>query len=166
MTKTSGSEVAEPQPNSRGLHSGGCAKVTAAAMKRIVVLLDAFALAGAVAGATVGWDLHIAAADEGTPVVVNCYQPPQVKPEHIILTCADNTLAVDKIVWTSWSVDAGAMGHGIEYRDDCVPNCAQGSATYSPVTITLTGATPPDFRYTSAVITNQNTGTSDTWPMK
>ena len=114
---------------------------------------------------TAGWDLPIAAADEGTPVVVNCYQPPQVKPEHIILTCADNTWAVDKIVWTSWSVDAGATGHGIEYRDDCVPNCAQGSATYSPVTITLTGAAPPDFRYTSAVITNQNTGRSDTWPM-
>jgi hypothetical protein len=115
---------------------------------------------------TAGWDLPIAAADEGTPVVVNCYQPPQVKPEHIILTCADNTWAIDKIVWTSWSVDAGATGQGIEYRDDCVPNCAQGSATYSPVTITLTGAAPPDFRYTSAVITNQNTGRSDTWPMR
>jgi hypothetical protein len=114
---------------------------------------------------TAGWDLPIAAADEGTPVVVNCDQPPQVKPEHIILTCADNTWAVDKIVWTSWSVDAGATGHGIEYRKDCVPNCAQGSVTYSPVAITLTGATPPDFRYTSAVITNQNTGRSDSWPM-
>ena len=113
---------------------------------------------------TAGWDLPIAAADDGTPVVVNCYQPPQVKPEHIILLC-DTTWAVDKIVWTSWSVGAGATGHGIEYRDDCVSNCAQGSAAYSPVTITLTGAAPPDFRYTSAVITNQNTGRSVTSPV-
>jgi hypothetical protein len=113
---------------------------------------------------TPGWDLPVAAADPGTPVVNNCSQPPQVKPEHIILTCADATLAVDKIVWNSWTVDS-ATGHGVEFQDDCVPNCAQGSATYSPVTITLNGATPPDFRYTSAVVTNQNTGRSDTWPM-
>jgi hypothetical protein len=110
-----------------------------------------------------GWDLPVAVAD-GMPVVINCSQPPQVKPEHIILTCADATLAVDKIVWNSWTVD-GATGHGVEFQDNCVPNCAQGSATYSPVTIRLSGATPPNFRYTSAVVTNQNTGKSDTWPM-
>ena len=111
---------------------------------------------------TAGWDLPIAAADEGTPVVVNCGGQPEVKPQSIILTCADNTWAVDKIVWTNWSAGAGAMGTGIEYRRSCVPNCAQGSATYSPVTITLAGAAPPDFRYTSVLVTNQNTGKSDT----
>jgi hypothetical protein len=47
---------------------------------------------------TAGWDLPVAVADEGTPVVTNCDEPPQVRPEHIILTCADATLAVDKIV--------------------------------------------------------------------
>lgn len=109
---------------------------------------------------TAGSNLPIAAADEVTPVVVDCCQPPQVKPQHIMLF-GDNTWNVDNLVWTSWSV-AGARGTGIEFRDDCVPNCAQGSATYSPVTISLTGATPPDFRYTSAVITNQNTGRSET----
>jgi len=111
---------------------------------------------------TAGWDLPIAAADEGTPVVVNCGGQPEVKPQSIILTCADNTWAVDKIVWTNWSAGAGAMGTGIEYRRGCVPTCAQGSATYSPVTITLAGAAPPDFRYTSVLVTNQNTGKSDT----
>jgi hypothetical protein len=111
---------------------------------------------------TAGGDLPIAAADEGTPVVVNCGGQPDVKPESIILMCGDGTWAVDKIVWTNWSAGAGAEGTGIEYRRSCVPTCAQGSATYSPVTITLTGAAPPDFRYTSAVVTNQNTGRSDT----
>ncbi|WP_156765269.1 hypothetical protein [Mycobacterium sp. 1245852.3] len=111
----------------------------------------------------IGLDLPVAVADEGTPVVVDCGQP-QVKPQHIILTCADNTWAIDNLVWRSWAAD-GATGSGIEFKVTCVPNCAQGSPTYSPVTITLTGATPPNFRYTSAVITNQNTGASDTWPM-
>ncbi|MDM4138789.1 MULTISPECIES: hypothetical protein [Mycobacterium] len=109
---------------------------------------------------TAGWNLPVASADEGTPVVVDCCQGPQVKPQHIMLL-GDNTWNIDNLVWTSWG-GAGARGTGIEFRVACVPNCAQGSATYSPVTITLTGATPPDFRYTSAVITNQNTGGSET----
>ncbi|ORJ57783.1 hypothetical protein [Mycobacterium simiae] len=113
---------------------------------------------------TAGWDLPVAVADEGTPVVVNCGQP-QVKPQHIILTCADNTWAIDNLVWRSWEPD-GATGSGIEFKVTCVPNCAQGSSTYSPVTITLKGAAAPDFRYTTAIITNQNTGRSDTWPMQ
>ena len=110
---------------------------------------------------TAGGGLPIAAAD-ATPVVVNCGGQPDVKPESIILMCGDGTWAVDKIVWTNWSASAGAEGTGTEYRRGCVPNCAQGSAIYSPVTITLTGAAPPDFRYTSAVVTNQNTGKTDT----
>ena len=33
---------------------------------------------------TAGWDLPIAAADQGTPVVAdNCGWPTEVKPEHI-----------------------------------------------------------------------------------
>jgi hypothetical protein len=113
------------------------------------------------AALTAGWDLPVAAADDGTPVVVDCCQPPQVKPQHIMLL-GDNTWNIDNIVWTSWSA-GGAKGTGIEFRDNCVPNCAQGSAIYSAVTVTLTGASPPDFRYTSAVITNQNTGESETF---
>jgi hypothetical protein len=111
---------------------------------------------------TAGGDLPIAAADQGTPVVVNCGGQSDVKPESIILTCGDRTWAVDKIIWTNWSAGAGAQGTGIEYRRSCDPSCAQGSAIYSPVTIMLSGAAPPDFRYTVAVVTNQNTGKTDT----
>lgn len=96
-------------------------------------------------------------------MVINCSQAPQVKPERIVLTCADSTVAVDKIVWTSWSTVTGVTGHGIQYRDDCVPNCAQGSATYTPVTITLIDGVAPDFQYTGAIVTDQNTGTAHTW---
>ena len=111
---------------------------------------------------TAGWERPMAVADQGTPVVVNCSGQPEVKPQHIMFFCADNTWNIDNLAWTSWSAD-GAKGTGIEFRDNCVPNCAQGSAIYSPVTVTLTGASPPDFHYTSAVITNQNTGTSETF---
>jgi len=107
----------------------------------------------------------VTTADEYTPTVVNCSGLPEVKPQNIILTCADNTWAVDNIVWKTWSAAAGAYGTGIEFSVSCVPNCAQGSATYSPVSITLTGAIAPTFRYTNAVITNQNTGTSYTSPL-
>jgi hypothetical protein len=77
----------------------------------------------------------------------------------------DNTLNVDKIVWSRWEID-GATGRGIEFRDDCVPNCAQGSAiyspAYSPAIVTLSDAAPPDFHFTSATIKNLTTGGSQT----
>ena len=78
------------------------------------------ALAAAAVLSVATWMPPIAAAD-GTPVVINCSQPAQVKPDRVILTCADNTDAVDKIVWTSWSAISGVTGHGIEYRTTASP---------------------------------------------
>ncbi len=63
---------------------------------------------------TAGWDLPIAAADDGTPVLVTCYQPPEVKPEHIILLCDDTTWAVDKIVWDE--LERRCWRHGPRHR--------------------------------------------------
>nr|ABP44454.1 hypothetical protein Mflv_1976 [Mycolicibacterium gilvum PYR-GCK] len=112
------------------------------------------------------WCRPLASGDQGTPVVLDCSGQPQVKPERIVLTCADNTIAISKIAWVSWSPDGGATGRGTEFRVECVPNCAQGTAHYSPVTITLTGVAPPDFRYTSATIIDEETGTAESWPMR
>jgi len=102
-----------------------------------------------------------AVADAGTPVIRLCGNELAVKPQHIVFTCADNTWAIDNLVWRSWGAD-GATGSGIQYQRACVPNCATGQATYTPVTINLAGAAPPEYRYTSAIITNQNTGSSTT----
>ena len=102
-----------------------------------------------------------AVADADTPVIRLCGTELAVKPPHIVFTCADGTWAIDNLVWRSWGAD-GASGTGIEYQRACVPDCADGKATYTPVTIRLTGAAPPDYRYTSAIITNQNTGISKT----
>jgi len=127
-------------------------------MPKLVLLIGISCAAWVVLGSTVG--IGSAVADESTPVVVDCGGHSLVEPQSIVFTCADATWAVDKIIWTSWSVD-GAMGTGIEYLRSCVPNCAQGSATYSPVAISLSGAAAPYFRYTDAVVTNENTGRSE-----
>ena len=111
-----------------------------------------------------GWDLPIAAADDPTPVVRNCSLPAEVKPASITFIC-DNTLSVSKIVWSSWGVD-GATGRGIEFQKICEPSCATGPAVYAPATVTLSGAVAPDFRFTSATITNLNTGGSQTFELR
>ena len=83
-----------------------------------------------------------AVADANTPVIRLCGTELAVKPQHIVFTCADATWAIDNLVWRSWKAD-GATGSGVEYERACVPDCADGKATYTPVTITLTGATLP-----------------------
>lgn len=110
-----------------------------------------------------GWDLPVAVADDPTPVVRSCSLPPEVRPASIMLLC-DNTLNVDKIVWSKWGID-GATGRGIEFRVICEPNCANGRAIYSPVIVTLSGAVPPDFHFTSATINNPATGGSQAVPL-
>lgn len=60
---------------------------------------------------TAGGALPIAAADPGTPVVVNCSRQPEVKPQSILLTCADNTWAVDKITWDQLERRCWRKGH-------------------------------------------------------
>jgi hypothetical protein len=42
--------------------------------------------------------------------------------------------------------------------------CSEAPAT-AAAAASPAGAAPPNFRYTSAVVTNQNTGRSDSWPM-
>jgi hypothetical protein len=108
-----------------------------------------------------GWDLPIAAADDPTPVVRNCSLPSEVKPASIMFTC-DNTLNVDKIVWSRWGID-GATGRGTEFQVICEPDCADGKPIYSPAIVTLSNAAPPDFHFTSATITNLTTGGSQTF---
>jgi hypothetical protein len=50
------------------------------------------------------------------------------------------------ISWTVWD-QTEAVGHGVRKELSCVPNCAQGTATPYPVTLTL--AMPVDGAFTS-----------------
>jgi hypothetical protein len=50
------------------------------------------------------------------------------------------------IAWSVWN-RTEAVGHGVRQELSCVPNCAQGTATPYPVTLTLT--MPVDGAFTS-----------------
>jgi hypothetical protein len=79
---------------------------------------------------------------------------------------ADGGNVVTGIVWSSWTA-SGARGRGTSYLDNCVPNCAQGTMTAVPATITLSG--PADGRFT--VIKERRAGATTTftysgfWPV-
>lgn len=57
-----------------------------------------------------------------------------------ILTSGDGSGFVKAITWTGWGT-ATATGKGTMEVDNCQPNCAQGTFTGYPATVTLTGLT-------------------------
>jgi hypothetical protein len=48
----------------------------------------------------------------------------------------DGGNVVTRIRWSSWG-DRTATGSGTVGRDDCIPNCAEGTTRYVPASITL-----------------------------
>ena len=64
----------------------------------------------------------------------------QYKPERITITCADGGVFVEKIQWSSWSIE-GATGTGIYSENLCEPNCAEGQRVTEPVKLTLSNLT-------------------------
>ena len=76
----------------------------------------------------------------------------------------DNTLRVDKITWSNWNA-VRASGRGTQFLVICEPSCATGTPIYTPVVITLEGASAPNFRFTSATITSLTTGEVHSYPL-
>ena len=62
------------------------------------------------------------------------------KPKSITITCADGGIFVEKIQWSTWSIE-GATGTGIFSENLCEPNCAEGKRVSAPVEITLSDLT-------------------------
>lgn len=62
----------------------------------------------------------------------------QVEPATILLS-GDASDVVQDIRWIAWE-QSGATGHGTVDLEGCVPSCAQGSQTPTPVTIYLNDA--------------------------
>jgi hypothetical protein len=60
-----------------------------------------------------------------------------VQPKEIT-TSGDGSAFVDGLAWTGWGT-ARAVGTGTLKLNDCTPNCAQGSYTSYPATVTLQG---------------------------
>jgi riboflavin biosynthesis pyrimidine reductase len=110
-----------------------------------------------------GLGIPTASADDPTPTVNSCSSGPETKPSEMTIIC-DNTLRVDKITWSSWNA-IRASGRGIQFLVVCEPNCVTGTPIYTPVAITLEGASAPDFRFTSATITSLTTGEVHSYPL-
>ena len=62
---------------------------------------------------------------------------PQLEPSSIAFACADNNYGVEDLVWTSWT-NTTAIGTGIVWQNNCTINCAEGTLSYYPATVTLT----------------------------
>jgi serine/threonine-protein kinase len=62
------------------------------------------------------------------------------EPKQFVLSL-DGARTVDKLTWTNWG-SPRATGSGTLEVDNCTPNCAQGSYTGYPSTVTLTGLKP------------------------
>ena len=115
-----------------------------------------WAVGALLAATSVAAGLGIPTASADDPTVNSCSSGPETKPSEMTIFC-DNTLRVDKITWSSWNA-VRASGRGIQFLVVCEPDCATGTPIYTPVAITLEGASAPDFRFTSATITSLTTG--------
>jgi serine/threonine protein kinase len=68
--------------------------------------------------------------------------PAQMKTEPAqIVTTGDGSGYLKNLTWSGWGQPT-AQGTGVLEVDNCTPNCAQGTYTGYPATVTLTGLTP------------------------
>ena len=71
----------------------------------------------------------------------NAATPSQMQTEPVqITTTGDGSGFVKNLTWSSWGQPT-ATGTGLLEIDNCSPNCAQGTFTGYPATVTLTGLT-------------------------
>ena len=61
----------------------------------------------------------------------------EVEPTVIYVACADAGIGADHLVWSTWTATA-ATAAGEVWENDCTPNCASGTITHYPASITLT----------------------------
>ncbi len=66
--------------------------------------------------------------------------PKEITPKEIT-TSGDGSAYVDNLVWSGWG-GSEATATGTLKLDNCTPNCAQGTYTGYPATVTLAGPTP------------------------
>ena len=99
----------------------------------------------------------------------NCETVEQ-KPELLTPYCADFGVVVYKIKWNDWSA-YGAHGSGIYSRNDCNPDCADGTRHEQPIKIELKDLLSSDGKYylNTAVITpmskSKDSVSSETWDL-
>jgi hypothetical protein len=78
-----------------------------------------------------------AVAAPGDTVVINCAGKGEVKPQEIVITCADAGVMVTKISWKTWNNNQ-AKGTGTLVWNTCLPKtCVDGIVEKYKVKVTL-----------------------------
>ena len=67
--------------------------------------------------------------------VYDCANKPVVRPKEFDIFC-DGSGSLTKLAWTNWN-GTEATGTGVEYIDNCVPDCAQGKWQHENVIVVL-----------------------------
>lgn len=80
------------------------------------------------------------AAGGANRVVGNCTKS-QVRPNSIILACADDNAYISKIKWTTFGGPT-ATGPGVYAANTCTPSCVAGKLKSYPISFTATNAKP------------------------
>jgi hypothetical protein len=62
---------------------------------------------------------------------------PVIRPMSLYLACADGGLGVTNVTWTSWGTVA-ANGMGTLHVNNCIPDCADGTSSSYPASISVT----------------------------
>lgn len=60
----------------------------------------------------------------------------EVKPDFIMIACADGGNILEHLKWSVWSATS-ALATGVEEINDCEPSCADGKFHSYPVTVRL-----------------------------
>jgi hypothetical protein len=78
-----------------------------------------------------------ASAAPGDTYVINCVGKGEVKPQEIVITCADAGVMVTKITWTKWTANE-AKGTGTLVWNTCLPKtCVDGIVQKFKAKVTL-----------------------------
>jgi hypothetical protein len=103
--------------------------------------------AAAVAAATLPFTANAATGHNSTAhkpattvAVYNCINKPQVRPSEFDIFC-DGSGSLNNLKWSSWTTSLAA-GTGVEYVDNCVPNCASGKFSHQNVDVVLWDSKP------------------------
>jgi hypothetical protein len=83
-------------------------------------------------------------------VVLDCQGNPQIRPRRFIITCADANTSLAKLRWFTWGPTT-ALGRGVEWVNNCTPNCAHGRLLHRNVKVLFWRVKPAprhQFRFT------------------
>ncbi|MEV5545726.1 hypothetical protein AB0L35_06205 [Streptomyces sp. NPDC052309] len=106
-------------------------------MRTAVTLCAAAALALPLGTATAAPSAERTGHGHGrNPVLVDCLWKPEVRPGAFLLACGDGNSRLESLRWSHWN-SWSAVARGINWLNDCKPDCASGTFRSYAVIIRL-----------------------------